>query len=83
MGLVVGEASPEAAAGGPLALVEKGDIVSIDVKKREVNLEVPAAALEARRARMGTFGAQNERGWLSVYQRTVRPVHEGAVLMKK
>ena len=83
MGLVVGEASPEAAAGGPLALVEKGDIVSIDVKKREVNLEVPAAALEARRARMGKFGAQNERGWLSVYQRTVRPVHEGAVLMKK
>ena len=83
MGLVVGEASPEAAAGGPLALVEKGDIVSIDVKKREVNLEVPAAELEARRARMGKFGAQHERGWLSVYQRTVRPVHEGAVLMKK
>jgi dihydroxy-acid dehydratase len=83
MGLVVGEASPEAAAGGPLALVEKGDIISIDVKKREVNLEVPAAELEARRARMGKFGAQNERGWLSVYQRTVRPVHEGAVLMKK
>ncbi len=83
MGLVVGEASPEAAAGGPLALVEKGDIISIDVKKRQVNLEVPAAELEARRARMGTFGAQNERGWLSVYQRTVRPVHEGAVLMKK
>ncbi len=83
MGLVVGEASPEAAAGGPLALLEKGDIVSIDVEKREVNLEVPAAELEARGARMGKFGAQNERGWLSVYQRTVRPVHEGAVLMKK
>ena len=83
MGLVVGEASPEAAAGGPLALLENGDIVSIDVAKREVNLEVPAAELEARRARMATFGAQNERGWLSVYQRTVRPVHEGAVLMKK
>jgi len=83
MGLVVGEASPEAAAGGPLALVEKGDIISIDVTKREVNLEVPAVELEARRARMGKFGAQNERGWLSVYQRTVRPVHEGAVLMKK
>jgi dihydroxy-acid dehydratase len=83
MGLVVGEASPEAAAGGPLALLEKGDVISIDVEKREVNLEVPAAELEARRARMGKFGAQNERGWLSVYQRTVRPVHEGAVLMKK
>ena len=82
MGLVVGEASPEAAAGGPLALVEKGDIISIDVTKREVNLEVAADVLEARRQRIGTFGAQNERGWLSVYQRTVRPVHEGAVLLK-
>ena len=82
MGLVVGEASPEAAAGGPLALVEEGDIISIDVAKREVNLEVAAAVLEVRRARMGKFGAQNERGWLSVYQRTVQPVHKGAVLLK-
>ena len=82
MGLVVGEASPEAAAGGPLALVENGDPISIDVKTREVNLEVPAPVLEERRKRMGRFGAQHERGWLSVYQRTVRPVHEGAVLMK-
>ena len=83
MGLVVGEASPEAAAGGPLALVEKGDIVSIDVAKREVNLELAPEVLAERRARMGSFGAQNERGWLSVYQRTVRPVHEGAVLLKE
>jgi dihydroxy-acid dehydratase len=82
MGLVVGEASPEAAAGGPLALVEDGDAISIDVAKRAVDLEVSPAELEARRARMGSFGAQNERGWLSVYQRTVRPVHKGAVLMK-
>jgi dihydroxy-acid dehydratase len=80
MGLVVGEASPEAAAGGPLALIEDGDPISIEVAKREVNLDVPPAELEARRARMGRFGAQHERGWLSVYQRTVQPVHHGAVL---
>jgi len=83
MGLVVGEASPEAAAGGPIALLENGDTISIDVRSREVNLEVPAAVLEERRKRMGRFGAQNERGWLSVYQRTVQPVHKGAVLMKE
>jgi dihydroxy-acid dehydratase len=82
MGLVVGEASPEAAAGGPLALVENGDIVSIDVSTREVNLEVPEAVLAERRAHPGAFGAKVEQGWLSVYQRTVRPVHKGAVLMK-
>ena len=80
MGLVVGEASPEAAAGGPLALVEEGDPIAIDVTQREVNLEVPAAELAARRLRMGSFGSQNERGWLAVYQHSVQPVHKGAVL---
>ncbi|MGB7215155.1 MAG: dihydroxy-acid dehydratase [Gammaproteobacteria bacterium] len=79
-GLVVGEASPEAAAGGPLALVENGDPISIDVERRTVDLEVEEPVLEARRQRLGTFGAQDQRGWLAVYQRTVSPVHKGAVL---
>ena len=81
-GLVVGEASPEAAAGGPLALVEQGDEISIDVERKAVDLEVPEAELDVRRGRMGTFGAQDERGWLRVYQRTVLPVHKGAVLRR-
>jgi dihydroxy-acid dehydratase len=79
-GLVVGEASPEAASGGPLALVENGDTISIDVERKAVDLEVDDAVLEARRKEVGTFGAQNQRGWLAVYQRTVAPVHKGAVL---
>ena len=79
-GLVVGEASPEAAAGGPLALVENGDVISIDVRRKIVDLEVPEAVLAERRGRPHTFGAQGQRGWLGVYQRTVAPVHEGAVL---
>jgi dihydroxyacid dehydratase/phosphogluconate dehydratase len=41
---------------------------------------VPAAELEARRARVGKFGAQIDRGWLAVYQHSVQPVHKGAVL---
>ena len=81
-GLVVGEASPEAAAGGPLAYVENGDIISIDVRRRVVDLEVPEAVLAERRRTPRTFGAQNERGWLDVYQRTVAPVHKGAVLRR-
>jgi len=79
-GLVVGEASPEAAAGGPLALVENGDTISIDVERKTVDLEVDDSVLESRRKALGIFGAQNQRGWLAVYQRTVAPVHEGAVL---
>jgi dihydroxy-acid dehydratase len=79
-GLVVGEASPEAAALGPLAFVENGDTISIDVEKKRVDLEVPDAVLEERRKKHPKFGAQNEHGWLSVYQRTVQPVHKGAIL---
>lgn len=82
-GLVVGEASPEAAAGGPLALLENGDMISIDVNRKTVDLEVDEAVLEERRKQLHTFGAQNQTGWLGVYQRTVAPVHEGAVLGKK
>jgi len=81
-GLVVGEASPEAAAGGPLAFVENGDTISIDVTRKVVDLEVPEAVLAERRKTPQTFGAQGERGWLRVYQRTVSPVHEGAVLRR-
>ena len=79
-GLVVGEASPEAAAGGPLAFVENGDMISIDVRRKAVDLEVPEAVLAERRKTARVFGAQDQRGWLGVYQRTVAPVHEGAVL---
>ena len=81
-GLVVGEASPEAAAGGPIALLENGDTISIDVNKKTVDLEVDEAVLEERRKNLQPFGAQNQTGWLGVYQRTVAPVHEGAVLAK-
>jgi dihydroxy-acid dehydratase len=79
-GLVVGEASPEAAAGGPMALVENGDVISIDVPRKIVDLEVAESVLAERRKTPHVFGAQNQRGWLGVYQRMVAPVHEGAVL---
>jgi dihydroxy-acid dehydratase len=82
-GLVVGEASPEAAAGGPMALLENGDTIAIDVTKKTVDLKVNDAILEERRKHLQPFGAQNQTGWLGVYQRTVSPVHQGAVLNKQ
>jgi dihydroxy-acid dehydratase len=80
---VVGEASPEAAAGGPLAYLETGDVISIDVRRKVVDLEVPENVLVERRKSARVYGAQDQRGWLGVYQRTVAPVHEGAVLTRK
>jgi dihydroxy-acid dehydratase len=81
-GLVVGEASPEAADGGPLALLDNGDTISLDVEKREVNLEVQASVLEARRGEKRQFGAQDTPGYLGIYQRLVQPVHKGATLIR-
>lgn len=78
--LLVGEISPEAAAGGPLALIENGDMITIDVAKRECNLDVPEEVLAERRTRMHDFRRIAEHGWLSIYQRTVKPLREGAVL---
>jgi dihydroxy-acid dehydratase len=90
-GIVVGEISPEAARGGPLALVRDGDLIRIDVPARTADLDVPAAELDRRRTapatpagsdprRPGSDPRPPERGWLSIYQRLVRPLPEGAVL---
>ncbi len=80
VGLVVNEVSPEAADGGPLALVEDGDPIVIDVERRVVDLEVPEEELAARRARLRESPPSEERSWLAIYRRLVTPLQEGAVL---
>ena len=77
---MVGEVTPEAAAGGPLALVEDGDRIVIDVEARTVDLDVPAAELAARRAQLAP-AAERDEGWLSIYRRSVRPLARGAALV--
>jgi len=79
-GIVVGEVSPEAARGGPLALVRDGDLIRIDILARTADLDVPAAELQRRRDVLRAPARTEERGWLSIYQRLVRPLPEGAVL---
>jgi len=79
-GIVVGEVSPEAARGGPLALVRDGDPIHIDVPARTADLDVPGAELQRRRDALRAPARSEERGWLSIYQRLVRPLPEGAVL---
>src|SRR6266568_626797 len=79
-GIVVGEISPEAARGGPLALVRDGDPIRVDVPGRTADLDVPGEELDRRRAVLQAPAPAEERGWLSIYQRLVRPLPEGAVL---
>ncbi len=56
-GLSIGHASPEAAAGGAIGLVEEGDIIEIDIPNRTINLAVEKSALARRRAAMEAKGA--------------------------
>ncbi len=81
-GLVVGEVSPEAAEAGPLGLVENGDLISIDVERKVVNLEVSESELAERRKRPREWAPPPERGWLSIYRRVVQPLPKGAVLVE-
>jgi len=78
-GTVVLHACPEAAAGGPLALVHSGDMVTLDVAKRAVRLEVDDATFAARRAQW-TPPPLPARGWLRLYVEHVLQANEGADL---
>ena len=69
-GLVVGEIAPEAAAGGPLGLVEPGDTITIDLDRRVVDLDVPADVLAGRTPAL-PLSEPPTRGWLSIYDRVV------------
>ena len=62
-GLSIGHASPEAAEGGAIGLVENGDLIEIDIPNRTINLAVPEDVLAARRA------AQDAKGWAPAKER--------------
>ena len=77
-GFVVGHISPEAHLGGPLALVEEGDAISINADLNEINLIVDAEALERRRNNWKSPKVNNE-GVLGKYAKTVSSASKGAV----
>jgi dihydroxy-acid dehydratase len=81
-GLTVAEVSPEAATGGPLALVETGDTISIDVDAERIDLDVDEKTLAARRVRLGSPALKKSTGWLSIYQEQVQPMSKGVVLVR-
>jgi dihydroxy-acid dehydratase len=71
--------SPEAAAGGPLALVRDGDLVALDVEAGSLDLLVDKAELDRRREAW-VPPALPERGWRRLYAEQVLPAHLGADL---
>ena len=78
-GFIIGHVTPEAQDGGAIALVHDGDWITIDAKKRTIELEVSDAELARRRAAWTAPPLRATRGALAKYIRNVRPASEGCV----
>lgn len=79
-GASIGHVSPEAAVGGPIALVEEGDIISIDIHANTIHMKVSEEELEARRAKWQPKVPQVTTGYLARYAALVTSADKGAVL---
>ena len=75
--MVVGEIAPEAAIGGPLAFVQDGDRITIDVDKRSVDLDVPAEELASRTPWSRPADPELKHSWLGIYADEVGPSGSG------
>ncbi len=78
-GLMIGHVAPEAALGGPISLIEDGDIVTIDVDRRALDLDVDAAILDQRRVAWRAPEPRYKAGVLAKYAALVSSASEGAV----
>jgi dihydroxy-acid dehydratase len=78
-GLMIGHVAPEAALGGPIALVVEGDEIVIDVDRKAVDLDVPADVLAERKARWAAPAPRYAGGVLAKYAALVSTASEGAV----
>ena len=78
-GFVVGHVTPEAFAGGPLAIVRNGDPITIDARARSLTLDMPAKEVRARLSRWKQPKPRYTRGVLAKYSRHVASASHGAV----
>ncbi len=78
-GFVIGHVAPEAAAGGPLAVVREGDVISVDIPNRRLDLELPAAEIQERLRKWTPPEPRYKTGALAKYARLVSSAATGAV----
>ena len=79
-GASIGHVSPEAAVGGPIALVEEGDIISIDIPQMKLELKVSDEELAARKAKWQPREPKVTTGYLARYEKMVTSGNRGAIL---
>jgi dihydroxy-acid dehydratase len=82
-GSAIGHVAPEAAVGGPLAIVEDGDPVMIDIPSRKLDLDVSEKEIKTRLEAWSPPPAKVNRGILSVYAKTALQAHQGAMIDDK
>ncbi len=82
-GCFVGHVSPEAAEGGPIALVEDGDLITVDIPNRGLRVAVSDEDLAARRARWQRPAPKFTHGYLALYARLAESADKGAVIRHK
>jgi dihydroxy-acid dehydratase len=78
-GAAIGHISPEAAEGGPIALVKEGDIISINIPAKTITLKVSDKELEKRRKSLKTFHPRITSGYLARYAKLVTSASTGAI----
>jgi dihydroxy-acid dehydratase len=81
-GFVVGHITPEAATGGPIAVIKNGDTITIDAVKNTLSLDIPATELKARLKAWKPKKIKEKRGVLAKYAKLVATASEGAVTDK-
>jgi dihydroxy-acid dehydratase len=72
------QVSPEAAEGGPLAVVKDGDVIEIDIPNRRLNIQLPQSELESRIARWKPPAPRVTEGFLTLYAKLANPAEKGA-----
>jgi len=82
-GCFVGHISPEAAEGGPIAIVEDGDTITIDIPNRSLHLRLSDEEIEARLSRWQQPDPKIKRGYLAVYARLAESADKGAIIRHK
>ena len=80
-GACVGHISPEAAAGGPISIVEPGDMIKIDIHARSINLMIKQSEIDKRMTKLPEFQPKISSGYLGRYTRMVSSADTGAVLI--
>lgn len=82
-GITIGQVMPEAALGGPLAIIEENDKIRIDLNERKIDLLVPDKVFEKRMADWTPIVRNLDNNWLKFYADNVMPLEKGAVFGKR